>query len=434
MKINLIRFGVVAAVAGAAFSLLAQPEISNVTQSRNDETHLVTISYDLSETAIVTAQVFLEGEKVLYPDYGDMVGKVHRVVEAGTECKIWWKAPAGLSANAQVKLSAWSKDDPPDYMEIDMITAKRWRFYETAEDVPFGVTNRLYKTDKLLLRKIYAKNIQWPMGTSSDRLDDSQTYETNKSFYVQHVPHMVTMTTNYYISVYELTKRQYGNVIDRKFVRPENITTDDVRPAPKSYLTLRGSNASYYWPVNGHSVPSTTAVGMFQRFTGLVIDLPTEAQWEYACRAGEAKNLYTGEALTSEAVDRIAWHMDNYANDPEGEAGMTHEVGLLSPNKWGLYDMLGNGAELCLDVMASGNGVNADFYKGAAAVDPVGPASGTNAGNEGRHARRGGGVSNGLDASLSGYLYCRADLRTSIKYTAGYSENAIRFVVPAVIP
>ena len=434
MKMKLIRFVVMTAATGATLSVLAQPEISNVTQSRNDDTHLVTISYDLSEDAIVTAQVFLGGEKVLYPDYGDMAGKVHRVVKAGTGCKIWWKAPAGLSANAQVKLSAWSKDDPPDYMEIDMITANRWRFYATAEDVPFGVTNRLYKTDKLLLRKIYAKNIQWPMGTSSDRLDGSQTYETNKSFYVQHMPHMVTMTTNYYISVYELTKRQYGNVIDRTFVKPENITTDDVRPVPKSYLTLRGSNASYYWPVNGHSVPSTTTVGIFQRFTGLVIDLPTEAQWEYACRAGEAKNLYTGEALTSEAVDRIAWHKDNYANDPEGEDGKTHEVGLLVPNRWGLYDMLGNGAELCLDVMASGNGVNADFYKGAAAVDPVGPVSGTNAGNEGRHARRGGSVSNGLDASLASYLYCRADLRASIKYTAGYAENAIRFVVPAVIP
>ena len=434
MKINLIRIGVVAAIAGATFSLLAKPEISNVTQSRNDETHLVTISYDLSEAAIVTAQVFLGGDKVLFPDSGDMAGKVHRVVEAGTEHKIWWKPPADLAANAEVKLSAWVKDDPPDYMEVDMITAKRWRFYETAEDVPFGVTNRLYKTDKLLLRKIYAKNIQWPMGTSSDRLDGSQTYETNRSYWVQHAPHMVTLTTNYYISVYELTKQQYANVIDRKFVRQGDITTDDVRPVPKSYNVIRGSNASYYWPVNGHSVPSSTPIGIFQKFTGLVIDLPTEAQWEYACRAGEAKNLYTGEALTSEAVDRVAWHYHNYANDPDGEEGNSHEVGLLAPNRWGLYDMLGNGAELCLDIMASGTGVNADYYKGADAVDPVGPVSGTNAGNQGRHAVRGGGYTNSLDKVKTTYLNCRADWRMSINYTAGYVENAIRFVVPAVIP
>ena len=431
MKMKLIRFWVVAAVAGATFSLLAKPEISNVTQTRNDETHLVTISYDLSENAIVTAQVFLGGEKVLYPDYGDMAGKVHRVVKAGTGCKIWWKAPAGLSANAQVKLSAWSKDDPPDYMEIDMITAKRWRFYETAGDVPFGVTNRLYKTDKLLLRKIYAKDIQWPMGISSDRLDGSLDYSTN----TLHRPHYVTLTGNYYIGVYELTKRQYANVFDRKFVRPEHITTDDVRPVSKSFSVLRGQNASYVWPDHGHSVPSTTPIGTFQKFTGLVIDLPTEAQWEYACRAGEAKNLYTGDALTAAAVDEIAWHYGNYANDPVGEQDKTHEVGLLAPNRWGLYDMLGNGAEFCLDVMASGSSdANVDYYKGADAEDPVGPSTGTATGHQGRHARRGSGVTNSLERAQTTYKSCRADSRASINYSAGYTENAVRFVVPAVIP
>ena len=435
MKMNLIRFGVLAMVAtGTTFSLLAVPEISNVTQSRNDETHLVTISYDLSETAIVTAQVFVNGEKLSPDAYGILAGKVHRTVAAGTGREIWWKAPAGLAANAEVKLSAWAKDDPPDYMAIDLITVNHRRFYETAEDVPGGVTNRLYKTDKLLMRKIYAKDIQWPMGTSSDRLDGSQTYETNRSYWVQHAPHMVTLTENYYISVYELTRRQYANVIDRTFVRQENIIVNDVRPIPKSWSDTRGSNASYVWPVNGHSVPSTTPISKFRKLTGLMLDLPTEAQWEYACRAGEAKNLYTGEALTDVAVDRVAWHYGNYANDPVGEEGKTHEVGLLEPNKWGLYDMLGNGAELCLDVMANGNGVNADFYKGADAVDPQGPESGTSTGNNGRHARRGSGVTNSLDRAKTSYIECRADLRTSINWSAGYAENAIRLVVPATIP
>ena len=435
MKMELIRFGILTMVAtGATLPVLAVPEISNVTQSRNDETHLVTITYDLSETAIVTATVFVNGEKLSQDAYGILAGKVHRVVAAGTERQIWWKAPAGLAANAEVKLSAWTKDDPPDYMAVDMITINHRRFYETADDVPGGVTNRLYKTDKLLMRKIYAKDIQWPMGTSSDRLDGTLSYSTNTSYWVQHAPHMVTLTENYYIGVYELTKQQYANAVDRAFVRPENITVDDVRPVPKSWSVMRGSNASYVWPANGHSVPSSTPIGAFRKLTGLEFDMPTEAQWEYACRAGEAKNLYTGEALTDVAVDKVAWHSGNYANDPDGEEGQTHEVGLLAPNRWGLYDMLGNGAELCLDVMASGNGVNADYYKGADAVDPVGPTSGTNTGNNGRHARRGSGVTNSLDKVKTTYLSCRADLRTSLNWSAGYSENAFRFVVPATIP
>ena len=434
MKMSLIRFVVLSAAAGALLSTFAAPEISNVAQSRNDETHLVTISYDLSEDAIVTAQVLVNGEKLSPDAYGTLAGKVHRVVAAGTERKIWWKAPAGLAANAEVKLSAWAKDDPPDYMAVDMITGSHWRFFETAEDVPGGVTNRLYKTDKLLMRKIYAKDIQWPMGTSSDRLDGTLSYSTNTSYWVQHAPHMVTLTENYYIGVYELTKRQYANVLDRTFVRPENITVNDVRPTPRSWDVLRGHDANYVWPGNGHNVPSSTPIGAFRKLTGLQFDLPTEAQWEYACRAGEAKNLYTGEALTDAAVDEIAWHYGNYANDPMGEEGKTHEVGLLAPNRWGLYDMLGNGAELCLDVMASGTGVNADYYKGADAVDPVGPSSGTEAGSQGRHARRGSGITNSLDKAKTTYLSCRADLRTSVKYTAGYAENAVRLVVPATIP
>ena len=131
----------------------------------------------------------------------------------------------------------------------------------------------------------------------------------------------------------------------------------------------------------------------------------------------------------------IAWHYGNYANDPAGEQDKTHEVGLLAPNRWGLYDMLGNGAELCLDVMASGStNANVDYYKGADAVDPVGPASGKSTGYQGRHARRGSGVTNSLDRAQTTYKSCRADSRASINYSAGYAENAVRFVVPAVIP
>jgi formylglycine-generating enzyme required for sulfatase activity len=82
--------------------------------------------------------------------------------------------------------------------------------------------------------------------------------------------------------------------------------------------------------------------------------LPTEAQWEYACRAGE-KGPYSGGSL-----NEVGWYGDN-------SGFKTHEVGQKRPNAWGLHDMHGNVHEWCADWYA-------DLLQGG--VDPKGPYSG----------------------------------------------------------
>jgi formylglycine-generating enzyme required for sulfatase activity len=98
--------------------------------------------------------------------------------------------------------------------------------------------------------------------------------------------------------------------------------------------------------------------------------LPTEAQWEYACRAGTTTRFYYGDDAGFNQLWRYAWYDDS-------SSSKTRPVGGKLPNGWGLYDMHGNVHEWCLDWYGD--------YQGGSVSDPQGPQSGT------FRVRRGGG-------------------------------------------
>jgi formylglycine-generating enzyme required for sulfatase activity len=129
--------------------------------------------------------------------------------------------------------------------------------------------------------------------------------------------------------------------------------------------------------------------------------LPTEAEWEYACRAGTTTRFYYGDDPGYTNLNNYAWFVDN-SNDA------TQPVGQLLPNGWGLYDTSGNVWEWCRDWY--------DLYSGGSLTDPQGPATGTN------RVVRGG-------AYYQGAQYCRSARRFRSTPDFTYSGFGFRVVL-----
>jgi formylglycine-generating enzyme required for sulfatase activity len=127
------------------------------------------------------------------------------------------------------------------------------------------------------------------------------------------------------------------------------------------------------------------------RSAGISLRLPSESEWEYACRAGTRSALNNGKDLIT--IDGRCRHLNKVGWYAKNSGGKTHPVGELAPNRWGLYDMHGNVFELCHDRYH-------DDYKGA---PDDGSASETPPGSY--RVKRGGG------------WYCNAgNCRSSYRY------------------
>jgi formylglycine-generating enzyme required for sulfatase activity len=149
-------------------------------------------------------------------------------------------------------------------------------------------------------------------------------------------------------------------------------------------------------------------MGRLRSKVNMLFDLPTEAQWEYACRAGTGTALNNGKNITVTGsnlcpnLDEVAWYY------PRSGSSMT-TVGRFLPNAFGVYDMHGNVTEWCLDGYKDNLGT-------ANVVDPCGIASGT-------RVTRGGSFLRYWSTSKSGTPeYNRSASRFSCGQTSDHSE------------
>ena len=312
-----------------------------------------------------------------------------------------WTGDVSVLANANSRANTFTMptrnlaftaeyDDLQQYLVIDLSGGKDATSYPVSylTDVPAGGWTDAYKTTKLVLRRIDPGT--FTMGSPEGEVG-RRTNET---------PHRVTLTHSYYIGVFELTQRQWELVMGNRPSAFSNTVCYATRPVEQvSYNDIRGAGLGNYWP-QMNAVDEASFMGKLRAKTGRLFDLPTEAQWEYACRAGTTTALNSGKNLSATSgvdanmaeVGRYYYNSGAYNNSHDfngstDETG-TAKVGSYLPNNWGLYDMHGNAGEWCLDWYQEMN-VNV-------ATDPVGPETGTQRsvrggvwGNYSNHCRSG---------------------------------------------
>ena len=281
-------------------------------------------------------------------------------------------------------------------------------FETTVPDVLIwtGVTNDAkYATTHLVMRKISAKGKTFKMGSPADESD----HEANE------LQHNVTMANDFYIGVFEVTQRQYNEIAGSWPSFYSLASCRDTRPLDKiTWEAVRGTDSSAAWPGDlSHSVASGSFLyNLRSRLSGTPkLDLPTEAQWEYACRAECTNSWYNGyDSVGTQYpwhVNKIARYAGERGYGPDdkligdaataavmGTTNGTARVGSYLPNAWGLYDMAGNVAEMCLDWYAE--------YTSADQTEPVGPSSGSN------RSWRGGAITSKGKGVRSAYRGSRA--------------------------
>lgn len=367
----------------AALAALAVPDVGGVACVPGTDGE-VTIAYTLSnEAAVITFDVLSGGDS--------LGGEALRDVAASSDCwkviqpgarTIRWRPHflvSGAVDTLSVKVSAWSVDNPPPVMVVDLVSgtaaADRVRYYPSLDHLPGGLLeNAAYRTSKLVFRKVMGVGVNWQMGAPSTM---AGIPSTEYAFDAQ-------LSRNYYLGVFEFTQGQFSHFStsfpDSSFsvnraMRPlENVAFNEIRCNALGSTSFAGGAGFSDAPYAG------SLLDLIRSRTGVAVDLPTDAEWEFACKAGDDGSHWdNGAAINmsnTQDVNMNGRHRYNggYIDGEVMPSGATADidngtaiVGSYAPNVWGFYDMHGNVFEFCLDWYEeniSGNG-------GAVNIDPA---------------------------------------------------------------
>ncbi|UCF15168.1 MAG: formylglycine-generating enzyme family protein, partial [Phycisphaerales bacterium] len=289
--------------------------------------------YDVSEEALASGKLQVKGLIVRWP--------------SGLEKRSDDMITFSLDGNAQQFTFVQTSDAPvnqqtPEHTDhesatIDRVTAEHDPGPREESEEPNAAATRTIMTEELVTVDfgdgVLMDFVLIPSGEFLIRFDPNENGDDSN----QNPTQRVRITKAFYMGRYEVTQEQYEKIMG---VNPANFK------GPKRPV----ETVSWHEAKRFCEKLSSTVDGLFR--------LPTEAEWEYACRAGTTTTYYWGDDFDSRYARTIA----------DRESG-TANVGTRLPNAWGLYDMSGNVWEWC-----------ADWYKPhdtslAESIDPQGPSS-----------------------------------------------------------
>jgi formylglycine-generating enzyme required for sulfatase activity len=278
----------------------------------------------------------------------------------------------------EIELDA--KKAEPNELETNLIDRELKLVSELAE---VQVTRQLAKqSNHIITNSIGMKLVLIPKGKfqMGSPIEEKSRYENEvqQGRCENEVQHEVTISKDFYLSVYQVTQSQYKMVMGKNPSYFQGHKSNDVQGD--------GSNHPVEAVLWDQAVEFCKRLSEFpgEKKAGRLYRLPTEAEWEYACRAGTTTAFSFGESPLS--LGDFAWHREN--------SDQTHMVGEKKPNAWGLYDMHGNVWEWCSDWYGE--------YPKRAVTDPIGPNVGS------KRVLRGGR-----------YFSVAADCRSANRYGGG---------------